>query len=534
MPGNAGRQEPTAERGFTAAVACRMLRRRQFAARAVRLLDLLLPLAEQSMNRTRKPMTRDALRRYGEAAGLMAICAMFILLELLAVQKGSPLGHDESIYSTRAREMAVGESRGAWFADYRAPGLPWVLARLPIGFGEARFRMVVVAFGVLVIALTWYIGRLLAGPGVAVTGALATALSPVHMATSSLVLPDVPAAALGLVPAVVMLLALSRPRFPWWAWIIPPVSAMATWFRFGAPIAIGVSLTVIAVAHWGQIRPQLGRVMLLGAGTVGACLAVLTVPALTGSTVSALDALGQRQEGRNRFLFEALPDFQRLASAALGPWPMWLAVAALVLVLTALLSTSRRIPRGAGVSLAVVVVTVLCLAWSLPHGEGRYLAPAIPWAFIGTAAVLVPLAREFRPAVLWIGVAATLALMPEAALERMHRAHDTQIARFDVLRDAGAVVARSAEFPCPVVSSYAPQIEWYSHCQTHVYVDGSIPERVLDQAHSVVFVHRGKRQPSHEDLDEVFVDASAKAVVGEETKRRLSHVWVYGFDRDEG
>lgn len=479
-------------------------------------------------------MNWPPLRRHGEALLLTVICLGFVALEIAAVMKDSPLGHDESVYSAEARQIAIGGARAPWFLGYRAPGLPWLLAHLPIGFGEARFRMVIVAFGVLAIVLTWYIGRMLAGPAVGVTAALATALSPVHMAASSLVLPDIPAVAVELLVVTVLMLALRRPRLPWWAWAIVPLSAGATWIRFGAPVAIGVYLAAVVLSRWDRVRPQLGRVVALGVATLSVCVAILAVPALTGSDASALAALGQRQAGRNRFLFESLPDFRALAPAALGPWPLWLAIAALVLAIVALLSRTRRLPPGAGLSLGIVVGTIVTLAWSLPHGEGRYLAPAIPWACIGAAAVLVPLVREFRPIVLWVGVAITLAVMPEAALNRMHTAHDKQLTHFDVLREAGAVVRESAAYPCPVVSSYSPQIQWYTGCETYAFDDGEIPSRLDGRAFSIVFVQKGKRQPDREELTDVIEDASASTVVGDKGKRALSQVWIYGIDGADG
>jgi hypothetical protein len=62
--------------------------------------------------------------QWWEVAGLAAALVSFLILALILIHHGSPLGHDEALYSARARELLHGDPASSWWRPYRAPGLP--------------------------------------------------------------------------------------------------------------------------------------------------------------------------------------------------------------------------------------------------------------------------------------------------------------------------------------------------------------------------------------------------------------------------
>ena len=106
-----------------------------------------------------------------EWAALGGILLVYLVVALLAIRRGPPLGWDESVYSLRAGDFADGAAPRHYWDSYRAPGLPWVL-HLLWGWGShpTVFRLAVAGFGLGLVVVTWLLARHLFGPRPAAGG----------------------------------------------------------------------------------------------------------------------------------------------------------------------------------------------------------------------------------------------------------------------------------------------------------------------------------------------------------------------------
>ena len=108
--------------------------------------------------------TDHSYRRLMVAAGIVGIVLSRCHIPALAVR--SPLGHDESVYALRSRNLLEGWTylSGDYWRDYRAPGLPLMFSGLGrvIGVHVTTARAFVVLLGVLIVLVTALLGRRLA------------------------------------------------------------------------------------------------------------------------------------------------------------------------------------------------------------------------------------------------------------------------------------------------------------------------------------------------------------------------------------
>ena len=99
-------------------------------------------------------------RRAVVALGIVIVCYLAICISALAER--SALGHDESVYALRSRDLQGGWTNlsGNYWRDYRAPGLPLLLAAVGrvLGTYVTAARFVVVLLGLTIIIVTTIIG----------------------------------------------------------------------------------------------------------------------------------------------------------------------------------------------------------------------------------------------------------------------------------------------------------------------------------------------------------------------------------------
>lgn len=436
-----------------------------------------------------------------ELVAIVVVVAAFMAAALWLIAMDTPLGHDEAAYAERAREIELGQPKARFFVAYRAPGLPWLLSVMPVGLGGSRFRAVVLLFGVVLVVATWLLGRILVGPRAGLVAAALLALTPTMLLASTLVLPDVPGAAVGMVALVVFAAALERASLPWWVWSIVPLAVAATYLRFGSPLPIAVGLGVLALARWGRVREQLAHVVALGAATAAGMAAVLVVPALTGSSTSPRAAIAARQAAKDRAAFGSLKDFWLQAPDNLGLVLVILAAVVMTLVIVRLLVRDEDVDRGTAVALAIGVLTMGALGYTLGHAETRYTLPVLPLLWIVAGSVLVHLAVRVLRSVAVVTSLVVVVLGSLVAVDQTRAVHEQLDRRFAVLAEAATATGTRPDLPCPVVTSYSPQYEWYSGCEAAAFADGRVPDRFGGRDVSLVLVRNGKRQPSREAVE---------------------------------
>lgn len=410
---------------------------------------------------SRRPFSVGGPFSRWEWAVFGAITLLYVLVVVLAVRRGPPLGWDEAVYSVRARDFADGISPRHYWDSIRAPGLPWMLHLLwGVGGQATVFRLTVAGFGLGLVAVTWLLARHLFGCRSGLVAAAGVALTPPLVLAATQVWPDIPGAAIGLLAISIFVFATGGERPSWWMTALVPVAAAATLLRYGAPLPIAVALLVVAAWRRRVLLRRPALVIVTALGATAAVLAVLTVSRLTGASSSPLGEIPIFARGWSA----GLADYAHLIHLVAGPAAVVLALAGAVAVFG--WAKQEGIDRGALVAvLATGFATALGLALVL-HGEVRYLAPAYPWLWVMAAPGLERLGRSLpramRPATVAVVVLALAAAAVGTARER-NRSAGTEYTT--VRRAAEFMAAQAGGRPCLVVASRVPQVMWYSGCE---------------------------------------------------------------------
>src|SRR3989440_2230400 len=196
--------------------------------------------------------------------------------------------YDEGVYWQSIRAMARGEPLFSSVFASQPPIFYEVL--LPfywIGHSLVSLRITVVVFGIIGLAATYAVGRLLVGPLAGLVALVLVATSPLYVFESGIVQADGPAVAIGMVAIALALAALranGRLR-----------DALAVGAGLAVAVSVGTKLTgAVAVVPLGVLRlsaPK-GRVRLVASASAGGLLGLVIVllPAL-GSLHAAYDQL---------------------------------------------------------------------------------------------------------------------------------------------------------------------------------------------------------------------------------------------------
>ncbi|MBK5267168.1 MAG: glycosyltransferase family 39 protein [Acidimicrobiia bacterium] len=460
---------------------------------------------------------------------LALIGLVFALICVFLVARGAPLGHDEAVYALKARTLAQGTSSAYFWNDYRAPGLPIVLALIGrVVSSDASMRLGVVLFGGLAVLLTWLIGRTLFDQRVGLIAASGMAFSPVVVASASAVWPDLPGTAVGLAALAVLIFSSRGERVRWWVLWAAPLSVAATLVRFGAPIPIGIGALAIVAWRWDAVRRSIPQVLALGFLTAIPVGAILGTSQVLGLSMSPLDAIATLNERNALPFYRGLVDYAKLGDfLLLNPAGVALATGLAVGVVVAIRQGRNR---GAfGLSAGIAAVTVLVLVFTL-HGEYRYLTPAYPWLWMTAAYGLNEISLSMRKeyAVSIAGILLGLALLSGIADGGLEVTHNKE--RFPDIRAAARLIdSVTADGECGVVTGYVPQVSWYSHCVTANYSLGGVritsASFPVDPTLYVFVVQNGKRQPAKSVLDDYLDQTSGECiVVGEPTSGPFRYV----------
>lgn len=492
--------------------------------------------ARKSMPEVWGPMKR------WEVAAVIVVTAAFLVLGLVFIAKGAPLGHDESVYGLRSRFYSHGDVKGGYWNDYRAVGLPLLMTPMWLVSGtEPYLRSAVLVFGALGIVLTWAWTRLMFGRVAGVLAASVLAVIPAYLRWSFQIIPDVPGMILSLAAVFVFALAARGDRLSNIAVAVVPLVGIATAVRYGSPMVLAVGLGAVGVANWPKVRARIG----FTGAVAGACLVIvsgiLLMPPVTGSEMAPLQAVRARQVAKDAPWWGSVGDFIDVLPTALGPvgglvcavglllcgvgvWKGWLATREVVL------------------NLGVAAIFILLLNLSLGHGESRYLLPAFPFALACIGAGLAVGSRYLNPRVA-IGLGIVL-FVSAGSISYVSGAEAIEsLNRFSPLREASRHIETAYGADCAVLTSYSPQVSWYSGCAARALpyrspedVDqfwGRLSETLDDGFEGVgsdgqvatVLVNQGKRQPEGVTR-EAFESLFAKVIVeiGGPEGRRLEHV----------
>jgi len=432
--------------------------------------------------------------------GLALALVLYLAVTLILVRQGVPLGHDEALYATRARELLGGEPVSPWWAAYRAPGLPFFLTLAWLGeASEPYLRLVVTLFGAALVVFTSLLGRLMVGDRAATIAAIGVALSPVILMSSTQVWPDIPGAALGLGAMFFYARGLSSERPSWWlVVIVTGLVGLSTIVRFGAPIPITVGLVCLTFWRWPTNRRQLAFISACAVGVASVVAVVLLTPVISDG---AIPINGISDRSSNNPMFGGFQDYwsmrERLYSVSTA-----IALAGVLIGVT-LLTTVRSFRKRFVWPFIILLSTFVGIA-TLVHGELRYLSPVIPWLWISAGAAWASVASRIPKIVAWTAGAAAVVALALAAPASSDDAIQLNVG-FQTIENAARHLAAAYKGTCGVFTSYAPQVEWYSGCETVVMNRHNLvldSDLFPDGPSFLLFVEDGKRQPEGELFDE--------------------------------
>ena len=472
-----------------------------------------------------------------ELVVLGGLLAGFVLIGLAAIAIASPLGHDEAVYSLRGLYYDGGEPDVGYWAAYRAPGLPFVFAIVGqvLGQGVGVNRAVVLGFALVVLVATWLITRRLFGRLEALVAVALLIMTGKFIFVATIVAVDPPGTAIALVAIAVFLYATVRATIPWHLFFTLPVITMAaTYLRFGAAnvvlAGLGTAVLLLLPTLWRRDRWRaVVRLAALSVVTgLGAAL-VLLVPQLTGSPIAPL--IAQQRFGRNKGLTAwtglvdagnvILPSDDGLDIMRPLVFTMFVVgvVAAIAFARLGRLSV-RSVVFGLGAGGATLGFIVVGVGLVVP----QYLILVIPFFAMVGAAGLVHLGQLVCAGLPEVSPR-TAALLPVAlglvvfilgvmsALDVVRQDHATLKQSFALLRTASIESGEALGEECILITSYSPQVGWYSGCETNTFgeFDAQSPYVALlgrrgrgvanegeTERFGVLYVENGKRQPAPE------------------------------------
>lgn len=413
---------------------------------------------EHTGRRSRRPASLEPVTGW-ELGALFSVVAGFGVVGLILIAQGAPLAHDESVYALRAQFYAQGDVSGGYWGSHRAEGLPLVLAATWFLSGsEPYLRSVVLGFGMLGIVLTWAWARFTFGRASGLLAAALLAMMPAYMVWSIRIGVDVPGTALAFAAMVLFWWASRGARVSWVALGVVPLVAIATAVRYGAPVALVPALAGVGISHLRAVRnsPAVTGVTALGSlvGVVG----ILLVPAATGSHRPPLMAFRSRQSAE---WWTSVADFVELLPSAVGPVAFVLAAGG---VLAAVAAWQHHLPiKPLLLNVAIAVGFLVLLNLTVGHGERRYLLPALPFVVAWAAAGLVWAGAYLPRSGAVLGVVALVAGGGFVAAWGGQESVGS-LERFSTLRLASRQLGAAVGPECLVLTSYLPQVSWYSGC----------------------------------------------------------------------
>ena len=453
--------------------------------------------------------------------GLVSIVLLAGVALVRAILEGGPLGHDESAYALKVRAWLSGTPDTGWQLK-RAP-LISILSIPIVAFSEDEvpLRLVGALFGVGSLAAVGLVAQRLGGLWSALVAVATVGASLPFLRRSSEFLTDVPAAGLLLVIVWLVLKIVDDPRgnerLVLW---LGPLVALAFYMRYQASLAIaGIALG--ALIAWPGVVRLLRRRLLQAVGIAMVALLphLIWSTAVTGTPWGVV--LVTRDAGGREYLGQGLVDYARLFPKDLaGPAGAVVVLAGLAWIvwhLTGRRAETGNARRSSWLILTVVAVSVVPLGL-VSHGEPRFVFFPV-WLLIAAgSALIVELVRRLPAHLLPAGVAVAALLWLPLFTDTVRRVDANAEARgmsFAVVEDASNFIEFDGSGSCGVLTTYQPQVTWYSTCWTELFrpneEDLGVGALEGERLYALLFVN-GKREPVGEDRQEYLELGRAEVV----------------------
>lgn len=429
---------------------------------------------------------------------------LFVLVPL--VIDGGTLGHDEAAYGVKAKQWLY-DTPGSGWSPHRGIAMSlYGYLVLDAGGGEAGLRLIGL-LGVLTLAVAvWLLANRLAGARVAAVSSLAVVAGPAMLRRSTEYLSDIPSAALLVVCAWIVWCELGERDAPSYRllWVLAP-AWLAFYLRYQSALSLGLIGLIAAILWWPKIRSRPGPVItLIGIGLIGLIPHFIQSVDLRGSPWGILTFTGDIA-GR-AFIGEGLVDYARD-----GLWPLAgfvgpLAVAGSVAGLVGY--WKLEMVRVRLLFLMVPAVLQVLALGLLSHGEPRFVF--FPLALIVIAATIAverwarERSRSWAPAVAAAMAVLVVGSFAISSVDARRSVANRADRNRTIEESALLVAAEASEDACSVLTTFSPQMTYYSECETDTFrpsVEPSVAVADLPGEHRfMALLENGLRQPEGDRL----------------------------------
>lgn len=430
---------------------------------------------------------------------VVGVCFLAVTLPALAVR--SPLGHDESVYALRSRDLLDGWAflSGDYWRDFRAPGLPLMLSGIGrvVGVHVTTARILVVVLGLLIVVTTGLLGRRLANWSVGAMAAALLVVSNGFVLTSTTLLADTPGAAFALVAVAIYLRDVDHGRLRWSYLVVPLATFAATLSRFGAPFMIAAGLAgVVVIAAPAVVSVRNWRLVAESAALAAATALVVALVVLTDTfSLDGRSPASANRDlvGRNDFTFSTgMSDLKQV----INPWsghffPMWSKAVGLLFVsgvVLAVVSVIVQRSRWRVVAFGLVAgsISVLSIVATVGLVVPNYLSLSIPywailaasgWDWLARRAIAWGRSRDLPAArIVLVGTASVFVVLAANVANDVRDAHHGYGVAHGAVRSASVVARQELGDECVLISRYTPQAGYYSRCRISPFHEWDLPQ----------------------------------------------------------
>lgn len=464
-------------------------------------------------------------------AGLALLSTVLVLLPL--VLDGGGLGHDESAYALKARHWLEGTPETGWSVHRGIAMSGYGYLILSAGGDEAALRVLGLVSIVGFAVATWALGSRIGGRWVGPLAAIALVSSPVLLRRSTEYLSDVPSSALLMACMVVAWREFGERERPTYRllWLLP-FAWTAFYLRYQSALTFALIAATVAILFWDEVKAGWRPIATtVAVGVVGLIPHFIFAVSETGSPLGILlftaDVAGREFYGQGLIDYFLLMGWPLAAFA--GP------VAALFFVWWLIREWRSPAGRVRPLFLMVPAVAQVVILGVLSHGEARFIFFPLALTLIGGVAGALAVTSRWQPttaaavrmglAVLLVGSLATATSYVRRAVEG--RADSTEL----IVAASREVDALSGEESCGVMTSYFPQVSYYSSCYTQFFRPYLTPEETLGRLDGenrfLLIVEDGKNQPDEEREAALVALTGGKPIVVSEDDGSAE---IYRFD----
>jgi hypothetical protein len=446
----------------------------------------------------------------GVVLGLIVVVATVGVL----VINGGTLGHDESAYALKARAWLEGTPETGW-SIHRAPMLSlYAYSVLAAGLDEPMLRLIGLVAVVGLAGSVWVLGSKLAGGWVGPVAALAVVSGPAILRRGTEFLSDIPSAALLVVCMVILWREFVRKSEPTYhvLWLLVP-ALLAFYIRYQSVLSFALLAITVLIIWWPKVRSRPGPLVgLTTLGVVGLVPHFVYAISETGSPFGVLTRTGSAS-GRD-FVGEGLVDYAVDIVWPLGGFVAPLAVLAAVVALVGFWKSSER--RTTLLFLLLPAVGQVVVLGVFSHGEPRFIFFPLALLVVAGTMSLRALAQNgqllsLKPAL--YGALATLLIGSLGlSLASARRSVDARIGSNEPIELAShEMINLSGGNTCGTMTSYLPQVTFYSACSTESFdedLEAAVAvDDLVGEAKFMLLVEEGKRQPLGDELNDLVAEA---------------------------